>query len=168
MQPLHLFNVVPKLPAELEPLRKILLNLWWTWQPQARALFRHLDPELWDKTNHNPLRMHQLCRQARLTEVSQDDDFLREMQGVYSKFCAYMDRPDTYGKLRANSPKWKESLTLKKEKKENHKTKIENFLEILSFLFCISSPRTFTCKRVTLCVETGELDGILVADKCEC
>ncbi len=104
MQPLHLFNVVPKLPAELEPLRKILLNLWWTWQPQARALFRHLDPELWDKTNHNPLRMLQLCRQARLTEVSQDDDFLREMQGVYSKFCAYMDRPDTYGKLRANSP----------------------------------------------------------------
>ncbi|MES2572714.1 MAG: alpha-glucan family phosphorylase, partial [Verrucomicrobiota bacterium] len=104
MQSLHIFNVVPKLPKELEPLRKILMNLWWTWQPQARALFRHLDHDLWDKTNHNPLRMLQLCRQARLVEVSQDDDFLREMNAVYEKFDAYMERPDTYGKLRKESP----------------------------------------------------------------
>ncbi len=104
MQPLHTFNVVPKLPTELEPLRKILLNLWWTWQPKARALFRHLDPALWDQTNHNPLRMLQLCKQARLVEVSQDDDFLRDMNAVYDKFTAYLARPDTYGKLRTDSP----------------------------------------------------------------
>ncbi len=104
MLPLHIFNVVPKLPTELEPLRKILFNLWWTWQPQARALFRHLDPALWDETNHNPLRMLQLCKQARLIEVSQDDDFLREMNIVHDKFVAYLARPDTYGKLREKSP----------------------------------------------------------------
>ncbi len=80
MLPLHVFNVIPKLPSRLEPLREIVFNLWWTWQPDARKLFRHLDPVLWDKTNHNPLRMLQLCRQARLIEVSQDDDFLREMK----------------------------------------------------------------------------------------
>ena len=42
----HLFtyNVVPKLPAELEPLREMVYNLWWTWEPSARKLFRHLDP----------------------------------------------------------------------------------------------------------------------------
>src|SRR3954468_8931986 len=100
MQPIHTFNVVPKLPAELEPLRELVFNLWWTWEPQARKLFRHLDPELWHKTNHNPLRMLQLCRQARLTEVSLDDDFLREMHGVHHRLRAYMARPDTYGKLR--------------------------------------------------------------------
>ena len=104
MQPIHTFNVVPKLPPELEPLRQMVFNLWWTWQPDARKLFRHLDVELWHKTNHNPLRMLQLCRQARLTEVSQDDDFLREMNAVHSKFRAYLDRPDTYGKLRQGSP----------------------------------------------------------------
>lgn len=108
MQLLHTFNVVPKLPPALEPLRKILMNLWWTWEPQARALFRHLDPELWDKTNHNPLRMLQLCRQARLIEVSEDDDFLREMTLVHKKLTAYLERPDTYGKTRANSPFSKE------------------------------------------------------------
>jgi starch phosphorylase len=104
MQPIHTFNVVPKLPSELEPLRELVFNLWWTWEPQARGLFRHLDPELWHRTNHNPLRMLQLCKQARLTEVSQDDDFLRVMKQVSAKFRAYMTRPDTYGKLRADSP----------------------------------------------------------------
>lgn len=103
MQPIHTFNVVPNLPETLEPLREMVYNLWWTWQPDARKLFRHLDPELWHRTNHNPLRMLQLCRQARLTEVSQDDDFLREMHSVHHRLREYMARPDTYGKLRRAS-----------------------------------------------------------------
>jgi len=101
MQPLFTYNVVPKLPAELEPLREMVYNLWWTWEPSARKLFRHLDVELWDRTNHNPLRMLQLSRQARLEEVAKDDDFLRELSAVYKKFKAYLSRKDTYGKQRA-------------------------------------------------------------------
>ena len=42
----HTFNVIPMLPAALEPLREMVFNLWWTWEPSARRLFRHLDPEL--------------------------------------------------------------------------------------------------------------------------
>lgn len=100
MQPIHTFNVVPKLPEVLEPLREIALNLWWTWQPDARKLFRHLDPVLWHKTNHSPLRMLQLCRQARLREVAGDEDFKREMASILERLRAYMRRPDTWGKLR--------------------------------------------------------------------
>ena len=62
----HTYNVIPKLPPALEPLREMVFNVWWTWEPSARRLFRHLDPELWDRTNHNPVRMLQLSRQARL------------------------------------------------------------------------------------------------------
>src|SRR5215218_1761046 len=104
MQPLHTFNVVPKLPTELEPLRDLVFNLWWTWEPVARGLFRHLDPDLWHATNHNPLRMLQLCRQKRLEEVAADDDFLREMKRVQTCFRAYMERKDTYGAARKGSP----------------------------------------------------------------
>ena len=103
MQPIHTFNVVPRLPLPLEPLREIVFNLWWTWEPKARALFRHLDPHLWDKTNHNPLRMLQLCKQARLHEVAGDDDFIREMKDVHQRYESYLGRKDTYGKLRTKS-----------------------------------------------------------------
>jgi len=105
MQPVQIFNVSPRLPKALEPLRELAHNLWWTWEPDARRLFRHLDTELWDKTNHNPIRMLQLSRQARLIELASNDDYIREMQVVHQKFKAYMARTDTYGKLRPTAPK---------------------------------------------------------------
>jgi len=105
MQPVQTFNVSPRLPESLEPLRELAHNLWWTWEPDARRLFRHLDTQLWDRTNHNPIRMLQLSRQARLLELANDDDYIREMQSVYQKFKTYMARPDTYGKLRSSAPK---------------------------------------------------------------
>ena len=92
------YSVIPKLPPALEPLREMVFNLWWTWEPSARRLFRHLDPELWDRTNHNPVRMLQLSRQARLLEVADDDDFLRELKDVHEAFQRYIARKDTYGK----------------------------------------------------------------------
>src|SRR5437016_4445726 len=97
------YNVTPILPATLEPLREMSFNLWWTWEPSARRLFRHLDPELWDRTNHNPIRMLQLSRQSRLEELSQDKNFLRELKQVFEEFEKYLGRQDTYGKTGAGS-----------------------------------------------------------------
>ena len=97
------YNVTPILPATLEPLREMSFNLWWTWEPSARRLFRHLDPELWDRTNHNPIRMLQLSRQSRLEELSQDRNFLRELKQVFEEFEKYLGRHDTYGKTGAGS-----------------------------------------------------------------
>ncbi|MDQ6655683.1 MAG: alpha-glucan family phosphorylase, partial [Verrucomicrobiota bacterium] len=99
----HTYNVIPTLPPALEPLREMVFNLWWTWEPSARRLFRHLDPELWDRTNHNPVRMLQLSRQARLIEVAKDEEFLRELEQVHGAFRRYLSREDTYGKTGAGS-----------------------------------------------------------------
>src|SRR5437660_468656 len=97
------YHVTPTLPAALEPLREMSFNLWWTWEPSARRLFRHLDPELWNRTNHNPVRMLQLSRQSRLEELSQDKTFLRELKQVFEAFEKYLGRKDTYGKTGAGS-----------------------------------------------------------------
>src|ERR1700757_532540 len=92
------YNVTPILPAALEPLRELSFNLWWTWEPAARRLFRELDAELWNETNHNPVRMLQLSRQSRLEELAQDKNFLRELKQVFQDFEKYLGRRDTYGK----------------------------------------------------------------------
>src|SRR3979411_3355666 len=97
------YTVTPILPAALEPLREMGFNLWWTWEPAARRLFRHLDPELWNRTNHNPVRMLQLSRQSRLEELAQDKIFLRELKDTYDAFQKYLARKDTYGKMGAGS-----------------------------------------------------------------
>jgi starch phosphorylase len=90
------YNVTPILPPALEPLRQMSFNLWWTWEPAARRLFRHLDPELWNRTNHNPVRMLQLSRQSRLEELAQDKSFLRELKQVFDEFERYLGRKETY------------------------------------------------------------------------
>src|SRR5437016_10965215 len=97
------YNVTPILPTALEPLREMSFNLWWTWEPTARRLFRHLDPELWNRTNHNPVRMLQLSRQSRLEELAQDKTFLRELKQVFEEFEKYLGRHDTYGKAGAGN-----------------------------------------------------------------
>ncbi len=98
MPTFHSYNVVPTLPAALEPLREMSFNVWWTWEPSARRLFRHLDVDLWNRTNHNPVRMLQLSRQARLEELATDKTFLRELKQVHDAFTNYLARKDTYGK----------------------------------------------------------------------
>jgi starch phosphorylase len=103
MPTFQIYNVIPTLPPVLEPLREMTFNLWWTWEPSARRLFRHLDPDLWNRTNHNPVRMLQLSRQARLEEVSQDKTFLRELKEVHDAFKKYLARTDTYGKTGAGA-----------------------------------------------------------------
>src|SRR5436853_1006571 len=97
------YNVTPTLPAALEPLREMSFNLWWTLEPAALRLFRLLDPELWSRTNHNPVRMLQLSRQSRLEELSQDKTFLRELKEVHDAFRDYLARKNTYGKTGAGS-----------------------------------------------------------------
>jgi starch phosphorylase len=103
MPTFQIYNVTPILPSALEPLREMSFNLWWTWQPMARRLFRHLDPVLWDRTNHNPVRMLQLSRQARLEELAQDKAFLRDVKEVDDAFQKYLTRKDTYGKTGAGA-----------------------------------------------------------------
>jgi glycogen phosphorylase len=104
MQSVRTFNVSPRLPEVLEPLNDLARNLWWTWEPDARKLFRDLNPTLWDQTNHNPIRMLQLSKQGRLEEIASDEDYLRRMRHVHEQFRAYMSRTDTYGKQRPGTP----------------------------------------------------------------
>ncbi|MEI8355948.1 MAG: DUF3417 domain-containing protein, partial [Deltaproteobacteria bacterium] len=47
---LHRFTVSPSLPKELAGLQRIAFNIWWTWEPQAIALFKRIDPDLWRET----------------------------------------------------------------------------------------------------------------------
>ena len=36
-----------ELPKEVSGLRDLAYNLWWTWNPQARRMFAHIEPGLW-------------------------------------------------------------------------------------------------------------------------
>ncbi|HLH68393.1 MAG TPA: alpha-glucan family phosphorylase [Candidatus Dormibacteraeota bacterium] len=46
---------MPATTAPLDELRELALDLTWTWDPRIQGCFAALDPEGWEKTNHNPV-----------------------------------------------------------------------------------------------------------------
>ncbi len=92
------YNVVPSLPENLEKLREVAYNLHWTWHSDSRELFRRLDRELWDETNHNPVMILGNVSQDRLEEVSHDDGFIAHLQRVYNKLQEYLNEKTWYQK----------------------------------------------------------------------
>ena len=45
------------LPDRISRLEELAHDLWWSWTPDARNVFRRLDYVLWRVTAHNPVRM---------------------------------------------------------------------------------------------------------------
>jgi starch phosphorylase len=73
---------LPALPKRLEGLAGIATNLWWSWTPPARALFRALDQRLWHETRHNPIEMLQRVEPAHLAMLAENEGFLRQYDAV--------------------------------------------------------------------------------------
>lgn len=83
------------LPEELQSLKALTMNLWWSWQPRAIRLFQSIDPELWAQTDGNPRWMLHLLGAERIAELCQDRAFLAEVQALYDELQAYLqERPD--------------------------------------------------------------------------
>jgi starch phosphorylase len=47
----------PNLPKTLLGLSELAGNLWWSWHPEARMLFKMLDRQAWKDSGHNPVKM---------------------------------------------------------------------------------------------------------------
>ncbi len=47
----------PDIPEKLVGLGELAYNLWWSWHPEARMLFKMLDRQLWKESLHNPVKM---------------------------------------------------------------------------------------------------------------
>lgn len=91
MRTIRKFTVIPSLPEKLEPLRKLAYNLWWCWSHDAVSLFQRMDRELWETTEHNPVRLLGTIKQERLEELVEDEGFFSHMQRVLQQFEQYLN-----------------------------------------------------------------------------
>jgi len=88
MKNIHLFNVSPSMPPELAFLETLARNMWWCWNTEAFDLFRRIDPVLWRKSGHNPLRFFGMIPQDRLEALPQDEGFMSHCDQVQARFEA--------------------------------------------------------------------------------
>jgi glycogen phosphorylase len=76
------------LPPRIHRLAELATDLWWTWNPQAREVFRLLDYPLWRQTAHNPVLMLRNVSPELLGLAAQDERFL----SVYDAALEALDR----------------------------------------------------------------------------
>lgn len=83
------------LDALVNDLDALARDLWWSWQPDAKDLFRDLDPTLWSEVNHNPIallarldtdrlaeRRSALAVDSRLVHLKRQRDLYRSREGA--------------------------------------------------------------------------------------
>ncbi|MDF1522756.1 MAG: alpha-glucan family phosphorylase [Trueperaceae bacterium] len=91
-------TVLPHLPSSLARLEELAHNLGWTWDPDARALFRELGRDLWEHVDHNPIVLLRDVEQARLDEKARDPEFLGHLERVAARVDAYRADPGWFGR----------------------------------------------------------------------
>jgi len=81
----------PSLPDELEGLGELSCNLWWSWHPAARMLFKLLDRQAWKESVHNPVRMLRELPAEAFEAARKDPQYLRHYAVVISEFRTQME-----------------------------------------------------------------------------
>jgi glycogen phosphorylase len=91
------FTVLPSLPERLQPLQKLAYNLWWCWNADAVALFRRINPDLFEALDHSPIRLLTSTSQTRFEELAADDGFQAHLERVVEAFDHYMADTTWFG-----------------------------------------------------------------------
>jgi starch phosphorylase len=104
MKALRSFAVRASLPESLSALESIAMNLRWTWVPQAIDLFRWVDPDAWERSEHDPVRMLGMVSSERFAELADDGPFINFLSTLTDDFTDYSEGPRWFQRRKSDSP----------------------------------------------------------------
>ena len=82
-------------------LEKLTRNLWWTWRPEVRAIFRDLDPALYRNVHRNPVRVLKEIAPATLQKRVEEVDILTRTERALRQLRDYLTPLTTWGMVHA-------------------------------------------------------------------
>ncbi|WP_375425233.1 alpha-glucan family phosphorylase [uncultured Friedmanniella sp.] len=104
MRAIRRFTVRPVLPEVLKPLGDLARNLRWAWHSDTEDLFRSVDPELWDASGGDPVRLLADVPGERLQMLSKDKKFLKSLRVVQADLADYLTGDLWYSSYAAENP----------------------------------------------------------------
>ena len=104
MRAIRRFTVRPVLPEPLRALGELAINLRWSWHRETQELFKAVDPTRWEASGHDPIRLLGSLEPDRLTALSADRRFLRQLATVYADLEEYVSGPRWYQGLGDDAP----------------------------------------------------------------
>jgi glycogen phosphorylase len=86
-------------------LRALSRNMWWTWNPNAQALFNELSPHIWRHSNHSAVEVMNDISELELEARLRDHEFSQHAHHVLEEFDSYMAESSTWAKHHASALK---------------------------------------------------------------
>ncbi len=80
-----------ELPPEVDRLRELAYDLWWSWSPQATRLFAWIDADHW-RRYHNPVQLLINVEPHHWGRLLHDAEFRRTYEAVIQAWDAYKSR----------------------------------------------------------------------------
>ncbi|HLX34796.1 MAG TPA: alpha-glucan family phosphorylase [Candidatus Limnocylindrales bacterium] len=77
-----------RVPPELEGLRRLAYNLYWSWHPRSRAIFARIAGSVWQRS-HSPIPV--LASMVDWARLLDDPDFMSEAHRVIGDFDRYLE-----------------------------------------------------------------------------
>jgi starch phosphorylase len=102
---LRRFTVRAALPAPLEPLGDLVANLRWSWNPDALDLFDAVDPDGWERCEHDPVKLLGEVGADRMATLAKDRRFLRRLKDAHEDLDDYLTADRWYQGLGEDAPK---------------------------------------------------------------
>jgi len=78
-----------RLPETLNRMPELAYNMWFSWNEDARELFRSMDPAKWEEVYHNPVRLLQELSEETLNTLAQDSSFVNRYDSVMKQWDQY-------------------------------------------------------------------------------
>jgi len=74
------------LPERISGLSDLAYNLWWSWNPGARMLFKLLNRLAWKESGHNPVLMLRELPRQNFEAAVRDSEYLQAYDTVLARF----------------------------------------------------------------------------------
>jgi len=84
-------SVKSHLPESLSKLEEIAQNIWWSWDSNAKKLFREIDKEAWKEASSNPVQLLNILHYDKLVAIGKNEEFIKKLNVVYDDFKAYLN-----------------------------------------------------------------------------
>ncbi|MDX2038066.1 MAG: alpha-glucan family phosphorylase [Isosphaeraceae bacterium] len=87
----------------VDKLRELARNLWWTWQPNVVALFRELNPTLWNAADHNPSAFLAQLPAPELENLANEWALHSRVDYAFRRLGDYLKNNDSWGSVYASA-----------------------------------------------------------------
>ncbi|HUQ30986.1 MAG TPA: alpha-glucan family phosphorylase [Pyrinomonadaceae bacterium] len=94
------------LPLPLGVLGRLAWNYWWSWAADGAAVFRDLDPAVWEECEHNPRRLLAEVSEFRLMQMATDPVYIERVSRLAASFDDYMADHRTWGEQADKKITW--------------------------------------------------------------